>query len=72
MRKLKLTNILKEFYKSEHTIRSIVQGKRKPSYSNMYKMNKSYRIPFTAWYDIKSYLQENDTKQTSKQSSNSK
>ena len=46
-----------------NSINSILCGRRKPNAEKRYEYEKKYNIPFTAWRDIKSYLQENDTKQ---------
>jgi hypothetical protein len=52
---------LENTYDSEFTIKSILYGRRKPSYLKMCELNSKYKIPFTAWKDIKSYLQGNST-----------
>ena len=58
-------NILKEIlnkYYSDDGAKSILNGRRKPSYEAMLKMNEKHKVPFTAWKDIKSYLSNsNDT-----------
>ena len=45
----------------KNTIDSILTGRRKPNAEKRYKYEKTYNIPFTAWRDIKSYLQNNNT-----------
>jgi hypothetical protein len=47
---------------------SILRGIRKPSYEVMVELDKKHNIPFNSWIDIKSYLQENDTKTTPQKS----
>ncbi len=60
MKRKKLTNILKNYTDSKHTIASYLKGVRRPKYEDILDMNRKYKVPFTAWEDIKSYLQEND------------
>ena len=43
------------------TIDSILTGRRKPNAEKRYEYEKKHNIPFTAWRNIKSYSQENDT-----------
>jgi len=57
--KLKLT--LKQYY-ADSTVRSILNGTRKPDYENMLKLNQIHKIPFTAWADLSSYLNSTPTK----------
>jgi hypothetical protein len=61
MKRSELKKILSKWY-SDHTIDSIVVGRRKPKYENILDMYLNYKIPFESWNDIKSYLQKNDTK----------
>jgi len=61
MKRNELKSILEEFYNSSVTVNHILRGIRKPSYEKILNMNEKHNIPFTAWRDIKSYLQENDT-----------
>jgi len=55
MEREKIKNILLKDYSPE-TVKSILIGRRKPNAENRYKYEKQYGIPFTAWLDIKSYL----------------
>lgn len=57
MKRTKLKKILKKYYSSEDSIKSILYGRRKPSYSAMCEMNKNDNVPFTAWQNIKSYME---------------
>lgn len=63
MKREKLKAILEEFYPSNTTVNHILRGIRRPNYENILAINKKYAVPFEAWRDIKSYLQDNDTKQ---------
>ena len=58
MEKIDLKNILKEVYGSIVTVNHILRGIRRPSYEKMIELNQKFSIPFEAWADIKSYLQE--------------
>ena len=60
MKKNNLIQILNNVY-SKDSVKSIVSGRRKPSLRNIVKFEMEYKIPASAWLDIKSYLQENDT-----------
>jgi len=62
MKREKLKKILRNFTNSEHTITAYLKGTRRPTYENMLVMHRKYKVPFTVWEDIKSYLQNNDTK----------
>jgi len=58
MKRELLKKILKKHYGSNDTIKSILTGRRKPSYCVMLKINQDDNIPFTAWKNIKSFLSE--------------
>lgn len=62
MKRSTLKQILEKHYHSEDSIKSILSGRRKPSYEVMFKINKSDNVPFTAWKDIKSFINESVTK----------
>jgi len=62
MKKIKIKKILEQYYKPD-MVKSIMLGRARPSYEKMIIFNK-HKIPFTAWLDIRSYM--NDTKQKSK------
>ncbi|MDD3468092.1 MAG: hypothetical protein PHE67_13165 [Campylobacterales bacterium] len=57
-----ISNLLKQNGYSIHTINAILCGRRKPNAEIRYKLEKVAKIPFSAWLDIKSYLQKEDTK----------
>ena len=65
MIKNKLIKILSDVY-SKDSVKSIMSGRRRPSLENIALFEKKYNIPFDAWLDIKSYLQDNDTKHQDK------
>ena len=56
---------LQEFY-SEKMAYAILSGNRKPKYEVIIALHKNSEVPFDAWLNIKSYLRENDTKQSTK------
>jgi len=55
MKREKLKQKLLQIY-APSTVRSILNGTRKPDYENMLKLNQLHKIPFTAWADLSSYL----------------
>ena len=57
---------LSNFGYSKDSIFKLLQGVIKPTADKMFKLEDEFGIPVNAWRDIKSYLQENDTKQKSK------
>lgn len=63
MKRKKLINQLLELY-SKDSVKSILIGRMRPSYSQMLKLYRKYRIPFTAWEDIKVWLKEQEEKET--------
>jgi len=46
---------------SHDSIKSISCGRMSPTADKMFKLEDEFGIPVSAWRDIKSYLQENDT-----------
>lgn len=58
MERQRLKEILSNYY-SKDGVKSILCGRMKPSYEVMLKLNETYKIPFTVWQDIKSYINEN-------------
>lgn len=64
MKRQKLKNELLKIYSSSDTINSILNGRRRPKYEHIVHLNKKLKIPFTAWQDIKSYLQDNTARQS--------
>jgi hypothetical protein len=67
MKKKILKQILLKYYK-EPSMFAILRGIRKPSYEVVVELHKKHNIPFDAWLDIKSYI-ENDTKNDKETSS---
>jgi hypothetical protein len=61
MRK-KIFEELLHFYK-EKMVYAIMSGTRRPSLEAIVSLENKLNIPVSAWLDIKSYLQENDTKE---------
>ncbi|OCL99547.1 helix-turn-helix protein [Aliarcobacter thereius] len=61
MKEFKITKISKDLNITHSAVSQWFSGKTKPSIGNATKMNKLYSIPFEAWEDIKSYLDENIT-----------
>ena len=57
MNRKKLENKLSLYYKKD-SIKSILTGRRKPSYEVILKLHEKENIPFTAWKDIKSFITE--------------
>lgn len=62
MNRSKLIKILSNVY-SKDSVKSIVSGRRRPSLENIVKFEKENNVSPSVWLDIKSYLQDNDTKQ---------
>jgi len=61
MKRETLKKILADLDYSKDTINSILSGRRKPNQDIKYYLEKEFKIPFTAWKDIKSFI-TNDTK----------
>lgn len=61
MKREKIKKTLSNFY-APSTVRAILNGTRKPDYDNMLKLNKLYKIPFTAWADLNSYINTTTSK----------
>lgn len=61
MKREKIKKALSKFY-APSTIRSILNGTRRPDYDNMLKLNQLYKIPFTAWADLNSYINSTNQK----------
>jgi len=47
---------------SHSTVSQWFSGITKPTADKMFKLKDEFNIPLEAWRDIKSYLQENNTK----------
>jgi len=61
MKRQEIKKSLLEFGYSENTVDKFFQLKLKPTADKMFKLEDEFGIPVSAWRDIKSYLQENDT-----------
>ena len=66
MRKINRVEIQKSLQITHSTVSQWFNGVTKPTADKMFKLEDEFGIPLHAWRDIKSYLQENDTKQKSK------
>ena len=65
MTKKAIRKILTDDGYSVDTINSIMTGRRKPNGTKRNEYEKKHNIPFEAWDDLNSYLQDNDTKVSS-------
>ncbi len=72
MKKINRKEIQIKLSVSHSTVSQWLCGLTKPTADKMFKLEDEFGIPVSAWRDIKSYLQDNDTKQIPKQSSNRK
>ena len=63
MKEITIKSLAKAINVSENLAGKYLRGVVRPSFENMYKLDKENKIPFHAWLDIKSYLQDNNTKQ---------
>jgi len=72
MKKINRKEIQIKLNVSHSTVSQWLSGLTRPTAGKMFKLEDEFGIPVSAWRDIKSYLQNNDTKQTPKQSSNRK
>ena len=54
MKRENLKKILQEYSESSSTITSWMNGNRRPTYEILYELNTNFKIPFSAWKDIKS------------------
>ncbi|OCL85308.1 helix-turn-helix protein [Aliarcobacter thereius] len=61
MKEIKVTQISKDLNITHSAVSQWFSGKTKPSIGNATKMNKLYSIPYEAWEDIKSYIDDNIT-----------
>ncbi len=61
MKKENIRHILTDEGYSKSMINSILAGTRKPNADLRYKLEQKFSIPFKAWVDIKTYLQDNTT-----------
>lgn len=74
MKKKKITQIAKDLNVTHSAVSQWFSGSTLPKYQYMTLMNDFYSIPFEAWKDIKSYVNENITtcNDTSKIENNNK
>lgn len=63
MKRKELEKSLIQFGYSKNTVDKFFQLRLKPTADKMFKLEDEFGIPVHAWRDIKSYLQENNTKQ---------
>ena len=68
MKRKIIKNKLIEFGYSSVMVRKLLQGTTKPTANKMFKLEDMFDIPLSAWRDIKSYLQENNTTTQTQQS----
>lgn len=68
MKRVQIKEILEKEY-SEHMVSSILNGRRRPNANKRYIYEKEYGIPFTAWGDIKSYIESYEEKEDEKDES---
>ncbi len=61
MKQEQIFQILSKHY-AERTVYAILSGTRKPKYEIILELYQQYNIPFTAWKDIKSFIDESLTK----------
>ena len=66
MIKINRNEIQKSLKVTHSTVSQWFNGLTRPTADKMFKLEDEFGIPVNAWRDIKSYLQENDTKQKSK------
>ena len=71
MKKINRLEIQYKLNVSHSTVSQWFNGKIKPTADKMFKLEDEFSIPLGAWRDIKSYLQENDTKQKNNVQGNS-
>ena len=68
MEREKLKQILLDFGYSEESIKKIFQLKTRPTLLKAIQLEQDFKIPCTAWADIKSFI-KNDTKKSKETSS---
>jgi len=61
MKKNNLITHLKTVGYSNESIKKLLYGKTRPSWKKAILLQQNHNIPYTAWVNIKSYI-ENDTK----------
>lgn len=57
MERKTIKQILLNFY-STAMVDMILRGTRRPSYETICELNKKHNIPFEAWLDIKSFIND--------------
>jgi len=62
MNREKLKKCLEHYGYKADSIKSLMTGRMKPDLRKAYNLEDKFNIPVSAWRDIKSYLQNNDTK----------
>ena len=63
MKKISYTKIAKDLDISHSAVSQWFSGKTNPTIDKVFKMQELHKIPFEAWKDIKSFV--NDTKDNS-------
>lgn len=64
MKTLKITKIAKDLNVSHGAVSQWFSGETIPNYKNMLALNRKHKIPFTAWEDIKSYIESVPSKES--------
>ena len=62
MKAIRQIEIARKLRVSHSAVSQWFKGETKPTADKMFKLEDEFNIPVSAWRDIKSYLQENDTK----------
>jgi len=62
MKKDKLKLKLKKFGYEDNTISKLIDGTRRPILLKAIKLQQDFKIPCTAWADIKSYINNSTPK----------
>jgi len=63
MKKINRRDIQSKLKVSHSTVSQWFNGLTKPTADKMFILEDEFKIPLKAWKDIKSYLQDNSTKQ---------
>ncbi len=66
MERKKLKQILEQYY-SHDSVKSLLMGRMRPTLLKAIYLEKQHNIPCYAWYDIKSYLQKQNTSSTNEE-----
>lgn len=55
-----MKQILQKAKYSAISVKSILNGSRKPSYAKMLELNREHNVPFEVWEDIKKFIVKKD------------